>query len=123
MTTLTTKDIKRTYVQAMRNTSVWTEGERKAQKDFDSWLAEHDRKVKAEVWIEGYHVGVRDGYFGPQGVENPYEQKEQEQTPEVVHLSDETEELPCCGKAPSDVLDTDRLTDNVDLMTCKGVLK
>lgn len=55
MTTPTTEDIKRTYVKAMRNTSAWTEGERKAQKDFDSWLAEHDREVARKTmldWIE-----------------------------------------------------------------------
>lgn len=36
--------------------------EKKARKEFDRWLAEHDRQVKGEAWDEGRNAEpVHDG--------------------------------------------------------------
>lgn len=50
--------------------------------EFDRWLAEHDRKVRAEAWDEGYQAGVHDeriaagwDYPATPGRANPYKEQ------------------------------------------------
>ena len=45
-----------------------------AHDEFDSWLAEHNRKVRAEAWEEGATTGY---YYSPDGYpeNNPYKEQ------------------------------------------------
>lgn len=57
----TTEDVRAFY-------SIGPAGERQ----FDRWLAEHDRQVKAEAWAEGYGQGARDNERDTEPADNPY---------------------------------------------------
>lgn len=48
--------------------------------EFDRWLAEHDRQVKAEAWGEGWYAGYQYGMLmhGEYRTDNPYRQGETE---------------------------------------------
>lgn len=46
--------------------------------EFDRWLAEHDREVKADAWDEGFAEGLGDGCSCDgclKWVSNPYREK------------------------------------------------
>lgn len=48
--------------------------------EFDRWLAEHDRQVKAEAWEEGWDAGLQHWWHGlpmhgEHKTDNPYREE------------------------------------------------
>jgi len=70
--TPTIKAVRDAYAYAAYDPSEDDPDSDEYYREFDRWLRQHNLRIKAEAWDEGYKAGILDGYFGTRNEKSPY---------------------------------------------------